>query len=129
MSQQFSKSVSGAAPSYIVEGNAQTVGATTEDAITLSMGSTPTTSSVKVVVSCFEETTPAGGGYTLFGVFTTDGSAATEIGTEDTGFQESAALADCDAEVHAVGNDIVVQVTGVAGLTINWSARLEYLEV
>lgn len=129
MSQQFSKSVGGGTPSFIVEGSAQTVGATTEDAITYPMGDVATTISVKVTVSCFEGTTPAGGGYTLFGVFLTDGSAASEIGSEDTGFQESAELAACEAEVHAVGNNIVVQVTGVAGLTINWTARLEFLSV
>lgn len=129
MSQAGNYNGGGRNPPYIVEGSAVTEGAETVTAITLPMGDVPSSCSVQVFVSCFEETTPAGGGYTLFGTFLTNGTVATEIGSEDTGFQESAALNDCDVTVHASANNIIVEVTGVADLTINWSARLEYLEV
>lgn len=130
MSQIWLGSTGGAGnPPYVIEGSAVTEGAETVTAITLPMGAVPSARSVQVFVSCFEETTPAGGGYTLFGTFLTNGIVATEIGSEDTGFQESAELNDCDVTVHASANNIIVEVTGVADLTINWSARLEYLEV
>jgi len=38
---------------------------------------------------------------------------------------EEVALAGCLVAVVVVGNDAIVRVTGVGGLTIDWSAELD----
>lgn len=101
----------------------QTVGAGTADILTIPMGATAKTTTFFVKLASFESTTPAGGGYSLTGAIRTDGAAATLIGVPDKSVHEEAALVGTDANLIVVGNNAVVQVTGVGGLTINWSAE------
>lgn len=107
-------------------GSAQTIGAVTADVITISLGATPSTFSIEARVAAFESGTPAGAGYKLFGAFITDGAAATLIGTVDQIVNEDAALAAADATFVTSGNDVILRVTGVALLTIEWDANAEY---
>ena len=112
-----------------VTGTAQTIGATTADAITMSLGISATTKIAEVKVVGFESTTPTGCGYNLIGVVRTTGAAATFIGTQDKYTAEAAGLFGCDANFVVVGNDLIIRVTGIAGLTINWKAILTYIGV
>lgn len=104
------------------KGTGQTIGAVTADLITIPLGATPTTYTIEAKVAGFEATTPAGNGYNLICVARTTGIASSVVGVEDKYVAEDAALAGCDANFVASGNDIIVRVTGVAGLTINWAA-------
>jgi len=103
-------------------GTGQTVGAVTADLITIPLGATPATYAIEARIAGFESTTPAGCGYSLFATFRTTGAAAVVCGTVDKITNEEAALIAANATMVASGNNAVVQVTGVAALTINWKA-------
>jgi len=103
---------------------ATTVGATTQDIITIPLGVTPGTFQFEARVKAYEATTPAGAGYNLYGTFTTDGATATLVGYQPI-FNEDAALTAADAYFVASGNNAVLQVLGVTALTINWTAESE----
>jgi hypothetical protein len=104
------------------KGTGQTIGAVTADLITIALGATPTTYIVEAKVAGFEATTPGGVGYNLISTVRTTGVAASIVGAPDKIVQEEAALAACDAALVAVGNTLVVRVTGLAGLTVNWAS-------
>jgi hypothetical protein len=75
-------------------------------------------------VKGFESTTPAGTGYNVYATLITDGITATLVGNQSV-FNESPALVAADAYFIASGNNAVLQVLGVALLTIDWSAESE----
>lgn len=100
---------------------ATTVGAVTANIITIPLSTTPGTNQFVATVKGFESTTPASAGYSIYGTFRTDGATATLVGNEDI-FAEDAALVAADAYFTASGNNAIVQVLGVAGKTISWSA-------
>lgn len=112
-----------------INGTGTTVGAVTADLITLSMGAVADTFTLDVRVAGFESTTPAGVGYFLLGTARTTGAAATLIGTPDRFANEEAALLACQGEIVVSANNVIVRVTGVAGLTINWRAQGVYTKV
>lgn len=112
-----------------VIGAGQTVGAVTVDLITLSLGATPTTKMTEVKIAAFESTTPAGCGYNLMGAARTTGAAASLIGTPDKYVAEGAALVGADVAYVVAANTLIVRATGVAGLTINWKAVLQYMGI
>ena len=97
--------------------------------ISLSLGATPGTFFVYGNVQAFNASTPAGASYGFSGAFRTTGIAATEIATEYHDEFEEAALATADIFLSASANNILVQVQGVGGLSINWNALLEYRQV
>lgn len=105
-------------------GTAITVGATTQDVITVPLGLVPGTYQFEARVKAFDAVTPSGAGYNIYATLRTDGVSATLIGNQDV-FNEDATLTDADAYFIASGNNAVLQVLGVAGLTINWSAATE----
>ena len=103
-------------------GSGQTIGAVTTNLITIALGATPATYAIEARIAGFESTTPAGCGYSLFGTFRTTGAAAVICGTVDKITNEEVALVAANATIVASGNNAIVQVTGVAGLTIDWNA-------
>lgn len=107
-----------------VAGTATTVGATTQNIITVPLGITPGTFQFEARVKAFETTTPAGAGYNLYATFTTDGATATLVGDQPI-FNEDLALADADAYFVASGNNAILQVLGVTALTVHWVAETE----
>lgn len=107
-------------------GSGTTVGATTADVITFPLGATPATYTIDSTVAAFEATTPAGAGYNTFSTFITDGATATLIGSVDQVVNESVALAAANGVWIASGNNAVLRVLGVVGLTINWTASATY---
>ena len=107
----------------LLSGTTTTVGAATGDAITFAIGATPRTVVFDIRIAAFNSSTPAGAGYNLFGTVRTDGVTATLSGTPDKIVNEEAALFAADANLIVSGNNTIIQVTGVAGLTINWVAQ------
>lgn len=108
-------------------GSVQTIGAVTGDIITIPMGATPSTYSLLVNVSVFNAATPAGAQYFIVGSARTDGANATLVGIPDLTINEEVALAAADCDVLVSGNDVIVRATGVALLTIEWSASATVL--
>jgi len=110
------------------DGTGTTVGATTVDLLTLSLGATPSCYTLEARVAAFDSSTPSGGGMWALGAFRTDGAAATEIATESENELLDAALAAAEVDWIASGNTAILRANGVAGLTINWSAEGEYVQ-
>lgn len=105
-----------------------TVDATLTTLLTLSAG---LTGCIYVYgnVQAFNSSTPSGGTYSFAGGFRTDGITATELGTELHDEFEDPILVTSDIFITASGNNILVQVQGVAATTINWNCLLEYRRV
>jgi hypothetical protein len=104
-----------------------TVGAVTADIVTFALSATPGTYKFHFEVAAFESTNPAGLGYSIEASIRTTGAAATVISTPDADEDEDAVLATADWDVIASGNNAILRVTGVAGLTINWGAVGSYV--
>ncbi len=115
--------------SHSVRGNGQTVGAVTADLITYTMPSVAATMVFDIRVSGLNSLTPAGNGYSVFGTVRTDGATASLVGTPDRIANEDAALVGAQCELVVSGNNAIVRVTGVAGLTVNWSAFESFTQV
>lgn len=110
-----------------LSGTGQTIGAVNADIITLPLGATPGTYVFTCSVAGFESTTPAGAGYQIIGSVRTTGAAATLVGSPDKISHEEAAITAGDADIVVSANSAIVRVLGVAGLTIDWGARLGYI--
>lgn len=109
-------------------GTSSTSDATVTNIITLPMGATPGTFYVYGNVQAFNSTTPASAAYSFSGGYRTDGVTATELGTEFHDTFQDPALTTSDIFLTPSGNNINVQVKGLA-LPINWNALLEYRKV
>lgn len=109
------------------EGTGSTVGATTDDVLTIDLGATPGCYTLEARAAGFESTGPAGISGWALGSFLTDGATATEIQTESESKLASASLATAEVDWVASGNNAVLRVNGVAGLTISWAAEGEYV--
>lgn len=107
-------------------GTATTNDATPTTALTFSLGATPGVYYVEGNITAFNSTDTAGGVYNFVSGFRTTGVAATEIGTEFKDSFEEAAMAASDFNVVASGNDIIIEVEGIAAKTINWNVSLTY---
>lgn len=108
-----------------VQGTTSTVGAVTGDVITFAMGATPGTYRFDIQVAGFESTTPAGAGFGVQVCARTTGAAATLIDSDVTPQTESA-LDDTSCVGVASANNIIIRVTGQAGLTVSWAASGYY---
>lgn len=113
-------------------GTVTTADDTVTTIFTLPAGATPGVYYVYGNVQAFNASTPAGAVFSFTGGFRTTGVAVTELGVEYHDDFKEAALnpalpaAAADVEISASGNDILVRVNGVVGLTANWNALVEY---
>jgi hypothetical protein len=114
-------------PFPTVEGTVTTVGATTATVITFDLGSVASVYSLDVFVEGFDSGTPAGVAYALTGGIRTTGSAGTIISTPMIDSFEESALTGASFALAISGNNLLLQVTGVAAKTIAWKARLSYV--
>lgn len=108
-------------------GTVTTVGATSADVLTLALGNTASVYSLDILIEGFDSVTPAGVAYAITGGVRTTGSAATLIGSPMIDAFEESALGAASVSLIASGNNLLVSVTGVAGSTIAWKARVSYL--
>jgi hypothetical protein len=108
-------------------GTVSTVGATSADVLTLPLGSVASVYSLDILIEGFDSVTPAGAAYAITGGVRTTGSAATLIGSPMIDAFEESALSGASVSLIASANNLLVSVTGVAGKTIAWKARVSYL--
>jgi hypothetical protein len=101
------------------EGIGTTIGAVTNDVVTLSLGAVPGVYTLDLSVAGFDSADPLGCGYTLVGSVRTTGAAGVVIAQMLDEFEE-VGIDGATAEIVAVGNTAVIRVTGVAAKTINW---------
>ncbi len=110
-------------------GSVTTADATLTTIISFAMGATPGAFYVYGNVQAFNSSTPAAGTYSYSGGYRTDGATATELGTELHDEFEDPALITADVFLSASGNNIILQVQGVAATSINWNALFEFRRV
>lgn len=110
--------------SFVDQG--QTIGATTDDVTTIPL-TVAGTYTFEVRVAAWESTGPNGAGYSKNAVIISDGVTATLIGDSDGFAHTDTALDDADVNIIASGNNAILRVLGVAGLTINWGAFTVYV--
>lgn len=108
-----------------IQNGASTIGATTADIGVADFSLSPYagtagTYSFEFNIAAFDSGTPSGGTYTLVGAVRTDGATPTLIGGELANQFEEATLNDSAIELALDGTELVVRVTGVAGVTIAW---------
>jgi hypothetical protein len=111
------------------DGTGQTIGATTADLITINAGAVANVYKVSAEFVGFNAATPSGCADELINGVRTTGAATALTGVVDRTIFEEAALAGCQADIVVSGNTFIVRVTGAAGLTINWKARIRYISV
>ena len=107
-------------------GTITTNDATLTTIITFSLGATPGVFFIEGDFIGFDTTDIAGGVYGFQGAFRTTGAAASEISTEFKDALEEAAMAAADVFIDPSANNVVFQVQGIAGKTINWSCMFTY---
>lgn len=110
-------------------GQVTTSDATPTTIITFPMGSTARICSMTGFVTVRVPTTNDGASYFYDAAFKTNGAATSEIGTEYPTTFEDVSLATADITISASGNNVILQVIGVAATTINWDAYLEFRQV
>lgn len=113
-------------PTDTVSGTGQTIGAVTDDVITFPLGAVAGTYQVEGSVAAYEAGTPSGGGIRAFVAVRTDGATATICNSSDPIKNLEVTLNDASAEFVVSGNDLILRVTGVTALTIEWAGRLFY---
>jgi hypothetical protein len=121
--------ISGTPGKGSITGVASTVGAANANIVSLPLGAVPGTYTFDIFISAFNAATPAGAGYAIVASVRTTGAAAVLIPNQAIDEFEEAVLIPADAQVTVAGNNAIIQVTGAAGLTINWSAVADYIFV
>ena len=112
-----------------IQGTGTTVGATTADIATFSLGATPGAYNFELKVIAYNASSPAASGFTTIGTMRTNGVTATLVSIPDETFVEDVVLLTCDVDMVASGNNLIIRVTGVAGLTIDWLVVATYVFV
>ena len=111
--------------------NRQTGLLTTTDAsvqtiITFPLGATPGVYLFDGTVQAYDITDVAGGAYNYATGIRTDGATGTILGTEFKDVFEDLAMSAADFNANVSGNNLIIQVQGLAGKTLHWNAFLSY---
>lgn len=108
-------------------GSGTTVGDTTVDLITIPLGGTPKTFTIRSQISGFSASAGSdGAGFEMVGMAMTNGATATVLGVPNIIGNESANLVSTDVQFVASGNNIIIRAEGTLGFTVVWAARARY---
>lgn len=110
-------------------GSVTTTDATLTTIITFPLSASTTVYGLNGLIIARDVTDVAGGFYAFDSAVKTDGVTATEIGTEYTTQIEDVVMEPSDIFTSVSGNNILVQVQGIVGKTIDWFAKFEYIQV
>ena len=94
-----------------------------------SLGTTPGVYTFDVNIAAFDVTDSLGIGYSIFGTERSDGKTAVIWGTPDKIVNEETGTSAADANIVASGNNVIIQITGITGKTINWNSISTYVFV
>lgn len=112
-----------------VSGQVTTNDATTTTILTFPLGAVAAVYALEGFTTGRSTSTGDGASCFFYSCFRTDGVTATEIGTEYPTFFDDASLTTTNTLLSASGGNMILQVVGVAGLTINWDAILTFRRV
>lgn len=97
--------------------------------ITCDLGVIPGTFIVQGDIIAYNITDLSSAAYTFTGAFRTDGVTAVELGVDNRNIFEDASMQNCDFTFSVSGNSFIIQVQGLNGKTIDWSAFFNYRTV
>lgn len=109
-----------------ISGFISTMDAVPTNIVSFPLGATPGVYSFQGSLEAFDTTDVAGAAYTWAAGVRTTGVAGVLIGTEFKDEFEEAAMSTADFDVQVVGNNLIVQVTGIALTAIDWRALITY---
>lgn len=110
-------------------GAATSINASTENLITFPLANVEKCYRLECFVTGRDTVTGDGIGYTVLASARTDGINAAIIATPFVDNDEDASLVTASITLIALGNDIIVQVTGVTSQTIVYKCLFSYIEV
>jgi len=110
-----------------LQGTGTTIGATTADLVTFSLGAVAGAYTFSIDTIGFDAVTPSATGFKIQGTMRTDGATATLVGVPDETVIEDVGMLSADVSMVASGNNLIIRVLGVAGLTINWNTVSLYV--
>ena len=110
-------------------GNTTTAGAVTGNVITFGLGASVASYRFSFDVVGRDTATGDTVGYTVFGSAKTSGAAASIVATPFIDNDEDASLLAASINLIASGNNVILQVTGVAARTISFRAVGEYVVI
>lgn len=110
-------------------GSVTTSDATPTTLISFTASASATIYNLQFKIAAFDATDTAGAAYHVDAGARTTGAAVTIFPDADFVDNEEAAMAATDINVVASGNNIILQVTGIAGKTIRWNGQLNYIQV
>lgn len=112
-----------------VSGTGTSTNGSTENIIVIQLAATGTVYRFYFMITGRDVTTNDGLGYHVLASAKTDGVTASLIQTEFIDADEDASLTTADIALVPLGNFVILQVTGVVGQTINYSATGNYIFV
>lgn len=107
-------------------GQITTVDATPTTIITFALGATPGVYYISGDIVGYDITDIAGAAYNFTSGIRTTGAAGVEISTEFKDIFEEAAMSPADFNVNVSGNNMIIQIIGIAAKTIDWNCYLTY---
>jgi hypothetical protein len=112
-----------------VTGTVETIGAVTLPIITFPLGAIPGVYTFDALVSGFADAgpnSPLGAGFTIVGAVRTTGAAGVLIPTQVPDHFEEGDMMASSALFAVSGNNLLLNVTGVAAYTIDWTASMTF---
>jgi len=109
-----------------ITGSITTTDATPTTLLSVPLGSTPGVYIVQGDITAYNTTDLEGASYTYVGAATTNGVTAVEIAIENKDLFEQISMVASDFTIAVSGNSAFIEVVGLVGKTINWSALFTY---
>jgi len=109
-----------------LQGGASTNDGSTHTIITFALGASPAVFTLDGFVNGYNTTAVAGAGYFFSAAVRTDGATATDLGNEFTSVFQEAGMNAASVTIGVSGNNLTIQVTGIAGQIISWLAQATY---
>ena len=109
-----------------ITGTLTTTDATPTTLLSVPLGAIPGVYIVQGDITAYNLTDVEGASYTYVGAATTNGVTATEIAIENKDLFEQLSMVATDFSIGVTGNSAFIEVTGLVGKTIHWSALFTY---
>ena len=109
-----------------LQGGLSTIDATPTTIITFGLGATPAVLTLDGFVSAYNTTDTLGAGFFFSAAVRTTGAAAVDLGSEFTSQFTETGMEAAAVTIGVSGNNLIIQVTGIAAKTISWLAQATY---
>jgi hypothetical protein len=111
-----------------ITGSVTTTDASLVTLASFALGAVPAVYTLSIEIACFNVTSVDGDGYFIQGSVRTTGAAAVLCGMPDKFISEEV-IDTADANLIVSGNNAVIQVNGIVGITHDWRTVATYVQV